>query len=197
MSVELKRQLPPEIWNVPNRLTALRLLLAIVVFTLIPWGWYLAALVIFVLAASTDWVDGYYARRYGLVTKIGRVFDPFVDKIIICGVFIFLAAVPNSGIAAWMAVVVVGRELLVTALRSFIEQSGGDFSASFAGKLKMLLQCVAAGASLLALWWGEPPDWLQWAVFLAVWVAVLSTIQSGLDYVWAAARYFREEGPTP
>jgi len=197
MSAPAESRLRRDVFNVPNQLTALRLVLAIAVFALIPWGQYLPALLVFVIAASTDWIDGYYARRYGLVTKLGRVFDPFVDKIIICGAFIFLAAEPGSGIGAWMAVVVVGRELLVTALRSFIEQSGGDFSASLAGKLKMVLQCIAVVASLLALLWSEPPTWLRWTLPITVWLAVLSTIQSGLDYIFAAAKYFREEGPSP
>ncbi len=187
-----------DVFNVPNQLTAARFVLAIVVFVLIPLQSYLAALIVFVIAASTDWIDGYYARKYGQVTKLGRMFDPFVDKIIICGVFIFLAAEQGSGIAAWMAVVVVGREILVTALRSSIEQSGGDFSASFAGKLKMLFQCAAVVASLLLLWQGsEGPSWLPMTVAVLAWVAILSTIQSGLDYVFAAAKYFRQEDVSP
>jgi len=108
--------------NVPNVLTMARLVLSIVVFVLVPLGFYFSALLVFVVAASTDWVDGYWARRFNQVTQLGRIFDPFVDKIIVCGLFIFLAAERESGIAAWMAVVVVGRELLVTALRGFIEQ---------------------------------------------------------------------------
>jgi CDP-diacylglycerol--glycerol-3-phosphate 3-phosphatidyltransferase len=120
------------------------------------------------------------------------MFDPFVDKIIICGTFIFLAAEHGSGIEAWMAVVVVGREMLVTALRASIEQSGGDFSASFAGKLKMVFQCAAVVASLLMLWLGQDgPSWLPITLLVLTWVAVLSTIQSGLDYVFAAAKFFR------
>lgn len=183
-----------DIFNVPNQLTAARFVLAIIVFVLIPLQSYLAALIVFVIAASTDWIDGYYARKYGQVTKIGRMFDPFVDKIIICGTFIFLAAEQGSGIEAWMAVVVVGREMLVTALRSSIEQSGGDFSASFAGKLKMLFQCAAVVASMLMLWQGsDGPSWLPMTVFVLAWVAILSTIQSGLDYIFAAAKYFRQE----
>jgi CDP-diacylglycerol--glycerol-3-phosphate 3-phosphatidyltransferase len=97
-----------------------------------------------------------------------------------------------------MAVVVVGRELLVTALRSSIEQSGGDFSASFAGKLKMLFQCFAVLASLLLLWFeGDGPRWLPTTVLVLAWVAILLTIQSGLDYVWAAAKFFRQEDASP
>ncbi len=184
--------------NVPNQLTTTRLVLSVFVFVLIPLGWYISAMVVFVLAASTDWVDGYWARRYGQVTKLGRVFDPFVDKIIICGAFILLGAVPDSGIAAWMAVVVVGREMLVTTLRSFIEQSGGDFSAKTAGKLKMVLQCVAVVASLLVLACiargaagARPPAWLAGLLLVSVWLAVISTIYSGVGYVVVAAKHFR------
>lgn len=182
------------ILNVPNQLTALRLLLSVVVFVLIPLRFYFSATIVFVIAAATDWIDGYWARRYGQVTKVGRVFDPFVDKIIICGAFILLVAEPASGVAGWMAVMVVGREMLVTALRSFIEQSGGDFSAQMAGKLKMVLQCVAVAASLIVLWQSTsqpPPAWLTITRDLAVWAAVVSTVYSGIGYVMAAARYFR------
>jgi CDP-diacylglycerol--glycerol-3-phosphate 3-phosphatidyltransferase len=115
-------QSPPiskTIWNVPNQLTLARLALSIVLFVLLEFEQYLIGMIIFLIAAGTDWVDGYWARKYGQVTKLGRVLDPFVDKIIICGAFIFLATVDKSGITAWMAVVVVGRELFVTALRSF------------------------------------------------------------------------------
>lgn len=188
-------QLSTKVFNVPNQLTAARLVLAIVVFVLIPLGHFLPALIVFIIAASTDWIDGYWARKYGQVTQLGRIFDPFVDKVIICGTFIFLAAEPGSGIPAWMAVVVVAREMLVTALRSFIEQQGVDFSASMAGKLKMVFQCVAVGASLLALKFlasdPELPAWLFWTLRIAVWVAVVSTVQSGIDYIFAAAKIMR------
>jgi CDP-diacylglycerol--glycerol-3-phosphate 3-phosphatidyltransferase len=181
------------IWNVPNTLTAIRFALSIVVFVLIPWQLYQAALVVFIIAASTDWVDGYWARRFNQTTQLGRIFDPFVDKIIICGVFIFLAAETGSGIAAWMAVTVVAREMLVTALRGFIEQHGGDFSAKMAGKLKMVFQCIAAGASLLVLSYGASPvpGWLDWTLVIFVWLAIVSTVYSGLEYVVVAARFLR------
>ena len=181
-----------QFFNVPNQLTALRLLLSVVVFVLVPLKLYLPAAIVFVIAASTDWVDGYWARKYGQVTKLGRVFDPFVDKIIICGTFILLAAEPRSGIQAWMAVIVVGREMLVTTLRSFIEQSGGDFSAQMAGKLKMVFQCVAVVASLIVLM-QQPPAaaWMEWTLSISVWVAVISTVYSGVGYVFVAAKYLR------
>ncbi|MFP6750892.1 MAG: CDP-alcohol phosphatidyltransferase family protein, partial [Pirellulaceae bacterium] len=78
--------------NVPNQITAVRMLLAIIVFVAIPLELYLLALILFSIAAATDWIDGYWARKYDQVTKLGRVFDPFVDKVIICGTFILLAA---------------------------------------------------------------------------------------------------------
>ena len=181
--------------NVPNVLTAVRLALAIGVFVLIPRHEYLTALIVFVLAASTDWIDGYWARKYNQVTKLGRIFDPFVDKIIICGAFVYLAVEPRSGIAAWMAVLVMGREMLVTALRSFIETSGGDFSAQWSGKLKMVFQCAAVVSSLLVLRHHQLevklPEWLAGALFLSVWLAIISTVYSGLEYIIAASRALR------
>jgi CDP-diacylglycerol--glycerol-3-phosphate 3-phosphatidyltransferase len=183
------------IWNVPNVITMVRLVLAIAVFVLIPLQQFTAALIVFVIAASTDWADGYWARKYGEVTKLGRVLDPFVDKIIICGTYIFLAAEAGSGITAWMAAVIMGREMLVTALRSVIEGSGGDFSAKWAGKVKMVVQCVAVVASLLvlrhlAIYKDTLPveDWLKYTLLISAWGAILITVYSGLEYVMIAAR---------
>src|SRR5437762_8063610 len=187
---------PNTILNVPNVLTTVRFVLSIVVFVLIPLEHYFLAMIVFVIAASTDWIDGWWARKFNQVTKLGRIFDPFVDKIIICGTFIYLAAERGSGIAPWMAVVVVGREMLVTAIRGFIEQQGGDFSAQMSGKLKMVFQCVAAVASLLALHHfqataesaGTLSTWLFLTLQVSVWLAVGLTVYSGLEYVVAAAR---------
>lgn len=181
-------------WNIPNLLTTARLALAIAVVALIDVQWYFAAVVIFIIAATTDWMDGYWARKYGQVTKLGRIFDPFVDKIIICGSFIALVAVAGSGIAAWMAIVVVGRELLVTSLRGIIEGAGGDFSASLLGKWKMVFQCVAVVASLLCVIYVPHPAWLNMTRWVSIWLAVGLTVYSGCDYVLAAARVLRSEG---
>lgn len=191
-----KSKSPAKVFNVPNQVTALRLALSIAVFVLIPLKLYLPALIVFLIAASTDWVDGYWARKYNQVTQLGRIFDPFVDKIIICGTFIYLAAAPESGVLPWMAVIVVGREILVTALRSFIEQQGGDFSANMSGKVKMVLQCAAVAASLLALMYvSKAPDRhladsqpLYWTTTLLVWASVISTVQSGVVYIIAAGK---------
>lgn len=196
------KSLAPSIFNLPNQLTSLRLLLAVVMFVLISWDAFLAALIFFILAASTDWLDGYYARKYNLVTTLGRILDPFADKVIVCGAFIYLAAEPVLlavpwGLRAWMVVVVVGRELLVTALRSFLEQRGADFSAKMSGKLKMVFQCVAAGSGLFYLWRHgidtAVPGWVWLVMVVSTWLAVLSTVYSGLIYLQAAVRLIRKK----
>lgn len=198
--------MPSKIFNLPNQLTTMRLALSIVLFGLIAWDSYLISIVLFVIAAGTDWLDGYYARKYGQVTTLGRILDPFADKVIICGTFIFLIVAPEMlrepwGLRPWMVVVIVGRELLVTALRSFIEERGADFSASMSGKLKMLLQCVAAVACLVFLHLHHPantppsvtPAWVWWTMVLSVWSAVLLTIFSGVVYIAAAVKLLRQE----
>jgi CDP-diacylglycerol--glycerol-3-phosphate 3-phosphatidyltransferase len=190
MTTELRPSPLAAAMNLPNQLTIARVVLSIVLFVCISYDWFVAAFVLFVVAASTDWLDGYFARKYGLVTTLGRILDPFADKLIICGTFIFLAAEPAGGIRPWMAVTVMGRELLVTALRSFLEQRGTDFSADFSGKVKMLLQCVSAGASLFYL--AFAPIWLAEPVVWVAWAAVAMTIYSGLAYVRRALRLLGE-----
>ncbi len=193
-----------KVFNVPNKLSAARLLLSVIVCALIPLQFYWAALVLFVIAAGTDWLDGWYARKYNMVTKLGRVLDPFCDKVLICGTFILIAVEMDSDafpwwgkIAGWMAVVVVARELLVTVLRSMIEGAGGDFSAKMAGKIKMWFQCIVVVAGLLALALsadGEAtPSWLLVTIAVSAWVAVLSTLQSGWNYVVAASSFVLDQ----
>jgi CDP-diacylglycerol--glycerol-3-phosphate 3-phosphatidyltransferase len=188
------------VFNLPNQLTWLRLVLTIVMFVLIAYGWYGPAMALFIVAASTDWLDGYFARKYKMVTTLGRILDPFADKVIICGTFIYLAALPGLGeyLRPWMAVLVVARELLVTALRSFLEQKGADFSASFSGKLKMVFQCIAAGVGLFAMWQFADetgklvmPRWVEITLVAAIWAAVVTTVYSGIGYIVTAVRLLR------
>ena len=178
------------VWTVPNMLSAARLLLALVLFAAIEWQVWSAALGLFLVAASTDWVDGWWARRFNQVSRLGRIFDPLVDKVIVCGAFVLLAGRGGaSAILPWMAVVVVVRELVVTAVRAEMERAGHDFSAGPAGKLKMVLQCLAIALELAARAWpeaaiggvgvAEAAGWVAWA-------AVATTIYSGLEYLVAA-----------
>lgn len=178
----------PSIYNVPNALTTVRFALAIAVVVLIPLDMPWAALITFLIAVSTDWMDGYWARKYGQVTKLGRIFDPFVDKIIICGTFIALVELDDSPVKSWMATIVVARELLVTSLRGIIEGSGGDFSASWLGKWKMVVQCAAIVAVLLTVVLSPVSGWLPLTTIILVWGAIAITVYSGVDYTLIAAK---------
>jgi phosphatidylglycerophosphate synthase len=116
------------------------------------------------------------------------------------------------GLRAWMVVVIVGRELLVTALRSFLEERGSDFSANMSGKLKMVLQCFAAGASLVFLSCRQPsgnhvptvaaalvdaPAWVYWSTIISIWSAVGLTVYSGAIYVWMAYKLLKQTTDAP
>lgn len=193
--------------NAPNLITSARFVLSLVIFALLPLGEYFVSLVLFIVAAGTDWVDGYLARRNNQVTQLGRILDPFCDKIIICGMFVLISVemtklqavgtLDSVDIGAyciihgWMAVVVVGREILVTALRGFIEQHGGDFSANLPGKLKMVFQCGAVVGTLMIID-GVSSDepalspLLTYATATFVWLALISTIYSGAIYIKAS-----------
>jgi len=208
MSVISPQQTRTPLFNLPNQLTTIRLVLSIVLFVLIEQEYYLTSVILFVVAASTDWLDGYYARKYQMVTTLGRILDPFVDKVIVCGTFIYLlpihgdppaagGPVLDSGVRAWMVVVIIGRELLVTALRSFLEQQGADFSASLSGKLKMVLQCVAAPFCLLYVHLQSQQHAVAVGMTYArdglLWATVALTVISGVVYVRAAIRLIREQ----
>jgi len=189
------------VWTVPNLISAVRLVLAIVLFVVIERERHAAATALFLVAAATDWVDGWWARRFGQVSRVGRIFDPLVDKVIVCGGFILLAGrAGTSAILPWMAVVVVVRELVVTAIRAELERTGHDFSAAFSGKLKMVLQCAAIGLELAAravpgLAFG--PVAVRDAAGIAAWAAVVATIWSGLEYLVAARGLATAAGPAP
>src|SRR5437762_5974219 len=143
----------PPVVNVPNLLTASRLVLSIVLFVLIDQQWWLACLLVFALAAITDWLDGYLARKQGLTSALGRVFDPLVDKVLICGAYIFLLEYSSqTGLTPWMITVVVARELIINGLRTFLESRGVHFGADWLGKIKMGLQCAALIAIFMALY---------------------------------------------
>src|SRR4051812_27945944 len=114
--------------TLPNQVTLSRLVLAIGMFVLIDRSLWLAALVVLAIAAVTDWLDGYLARRMNLSSALGRILDPLVDKVWICGAYIFLLPA-DAGLVPWMATLVVGRELIITGLRSFLEAQGAVFGA--------------------------------------------------------------------
>jgi CDP-diacylglycerol---glycerol-3-phosphate 3-phosphatidyltransferase len=176
----------PRVFNLPNQLTAARFVLAIVLFVLIEFDQWIACIIVFALAAITDWLDGYLARLQGLVSTLGRNLDPLVDKVLICGAFIFLLAEPRAGLAAWMVTVVVGRELIITGLRSFLENQGATFGADWLGKVKMVLQCAVLFAIFIALELTSTPILVTIRDIL-IYMMLAATALSGLQYLWRAA----------
>lgn len=186
--------------NWPNAITLSRFVLSLVLFVLI-WldGYWRTAAVVFTVAALTDFLDGYLARKYGQVTVLGRILDPFVDKIIICGSFIFLLAWPQSGVTAWVTFAIVAREMFITQLRAFLEQRGTDFSAKWSGKIKMGVQCVAVPLCLLSLSPEFLATWVRyfaestlvWMRDVMIWATVVITVYSGLEYSWRAFHILR------
>jgi CDP-diacylglycerol--glycerol-3-phosphate 3-phosphatidyltransferase len=156
----------------------------------------LVAAIIFIIAAATDALDGHLARRWNAISQFGRVMDPFADKILVVGAFVILAgpaflwASPDStprqasGIAPWMAVLVLARELLVTSLRAVLESQGRDFSATTSGKLKMVAQSFAVPAILLLCALADPFHSSTRAAILTIaYATVAITLVSGVPYV--------------
>lgn len=186
----------PSVFNLPNQLTAARLVLAVVLFGLIVLESWLWCIVVFAAAAVTDWLDGYIARRQGSSSTLGRVFDPLVDKVLICGAYIFLLPdAATTGVVPWMVTVIVGRELVITGLRSFLENKGLTFGADWLGKLKMGLQCAALFSIFTALYLesatGAVLLWLRDGLIYAM---VVATALSGLQYLWRAANLLAPPG---
>ena len=200
--------------NLPNAVTLARLLLACGLFWMIAYnGLWKSAAAVFVVAAATDFLDGWLARRYGQVTTLGRILDPFVDKIVVVGALLFLlekrVRMPGpgegeelvvwSGVSAWMVLVIVAREMFVSSLRGFLEKHGVDFSADWTGKVKTTLQFVAVTASLLSLapeFGSLAPQflgrgWFRWVRDGLLWAATMFTAYSGGAYIARAARELR------
>ena len=198
-----------KILNVPNLLTMARIVLSIVLFALFPFKLYITCLVLFIIAALTDYADGWWARRYDQKTQFGRIMDPFADKALVCGTYIYLVAVPELhnlfadcasscccaripfGLAIWMVVAILMRELFVTMLRSMVESSGGDFSAKWIGKWKTTLQCVNIPMAFLLLILDPKPCWLKLGFIITLYVVVYLTLYSGWIYIRAAMKMSR------
>jgi CDP-diacylglycerol--glycerol-3-phosphate 3-phosphatidyltransferase len=185
-----QRPRKPALLSVANQLTASRLVLSVGLFALIAVEQWLWALVVFALAAVTDWLDGYFARTRGQTSALGRVFDPLVDKVLVCGAFIFLlpygSSPPAGWLTPWMVTVVVAREFLITGLRGWLESMGVSFGADWLGKLKMGLQCAAIIGILLAQSWPEQAL-LSLGRDVLIYAMLAATILSGLQYVWRGA----------
>jgi CDP-diacylglycerol--glycerol-3-phosphate 3-phosphatidyltransferase len=189
--------MPPALWNVPNLLSLSRLPLTVGVCACVSFGWWVAALITFCAAAFTDWLDGWWARRFRQLTPLGRSLDPLTDKVLVGATFIFLIPVPDTRITPWVVAVVIARELLVTGLRGMVEATGRTFGADWFGKLKTVLQCaVLIGALLLKCLGdvrgsGHPLAALTPVYDVLFWVMLAATVGSALQYAWKAAKLLR------
>jgi len=197
----------------PNHLTLSRLILSVGVF--IPLGLYSPsspsakylldlAVILFLIAGGTDLVDGYLARKYKMESSLGRILDPFVDKVLICGTFIYLAGANFSspdpvesltGITPWMVVLIIAREFLITALRGFSESRGVAFAATVFGKVKMFLQSATIVAILITLAHFHHAHWARLLRLAFIWPMVIFTLLSMLSYLSRAAGVMVDEKP--
>lgn len=181
--------------NLPNRITITRILMIplMLVFLLLDGEWLsqeivlgdyslplnqLISAILFIIAASTDGIDGYIARKYNLVTNLGKLLDPLADKLLVGTVLIGLVALGKCD--AWIAVIIISREFAVTGLREVALLEGSVIAASKWGKAKTITQIIAISALLLNnfpfVWVSIPFD------DIAIWIAAIITVYSGIDY---------------
>lgn len=181
-------------WNLPNAITVVRILMAPVVFWMLladagadgPLRWWGA--VIFIVAISTDWVDGWLARSRGLVTDLGKILDPIADKLLTSGALICLSVLGE--LPWWVTAIIVIREVGITVWRLVELRRGNVVPASSGGKLKTLVQAVAISFALVPLW-TIVGDWIFWVNGVLMTAAVVLTLWSGLAYVRDAVRLAR------
>jgi CDP-diacylglycerol--glycerol-3-phosphate 3-phosphatidyltransferase len=173
--------------NLPNALTLLRILaVPVVVVALLgetPNGDALAAAV-FALAALTDGLDGYFARSRDAVTTFGKLMDPLADKLLVTAALVSLVSL--NRLEAWVAMVIIAREIAVTGLRSVAAERGIVIAASWLGKIKTVLQ-IAAVIALIAA--NPAPAWVDILVYLAL----AATVISGADYFFGLRKRIEEQ----
>jgi phosphatidylglycerophosphate synthase len=221
----------PVFRHVPNLITGSRLVLAAAFFVLLSFYQYegrgdplllSSAFIIYIAALVSDWLDGYLARKWHVEGAFGRVVDPFADKILVLGSFIFFAGknfiIPEiehfghgsrmvvktiTGVAPGMVVILLARELLVTSLRGISESAGQNFGAVWAGKFKMAFQSgtilviliyITFRPFLIDHGWEEPARWVR---NIGIWGTIVITVYSGLTYIRKAVALFRQTSERP
>lgn len=183
----------PSNWNLPNVITVVRIILAPIFFWMIladagqdgVLRWAAAAL--FIIAIATDGVDGHIARSRGLVTDLGKLLDPIADKVLIGAALVALSILGE--LPWWVTIIILVREVGITVYR-FIVISDGVIAASWAGKIKTIVQSVAIALALVPTW-TVVGTWVYWVNGVLMTLAVILTVYSGLDYVWKAWRAAR------
>lgn len=180
-------------FNLPNKITLARIALipVFMIIMLVPFQWgslhigeesipvaHLAGAILFIIASTTDWVDGYYARKLNLVTNFGKFLDPLADKLLVSAALITLVQFDLA--PAWMVIIIISREFAVTGLRLVLAGTGEVVAANMLGKIKTWAQIIAVAALLLH---NLPFELVSFPFGdIALWVAVLFTVVSGWDY---------------
>jgi CDP-diacylglycerol--glycerol-3-phosphate 3-phosphatidyltransferase len=184
--------------NLPNAITVFRIFLVPVLVVVILTkfeGRQALGIGIFLLAALSDWLDGWIARRRKQVTPLGKLLDPMADKLLIAGAFISL--VEERVAPAWMVVVIIGREFAVTGLRAIAAERGVAIAASFWGKAKMGVQVACVIGLLLSTPLADAVDPIDHAISVGaqvlLWVTVAVTVVSGFDYFRTFRRLLEDE----
>ncbi|MFC4023082.1 CDP-diacylglycerol--glycerol-3-phosphate 3-phosphatidyltransferase [Oceanobacillus longus] len=179
--------------NLPNKLTLSRIFMipVFIVLLSVPFEWgswdigsaqlpvaHFVAAIIFIIAAATDWVDGYYARKYNLVTNLGKFMDPLADKLLVSAALILLI---EMGLApAWVVIIIISREFAVTGLRLVAAGEGIVLAAGQMGKLKTATQMVAIAVLLLH---NFPFSFIDFPFgTMMLYIALFFTVVSGVDY---------------
>lgn len=178
--------------NLPNQLTALRVILipVVVVTFYIPGQWgHSVAGALFIIAAITDWADGYLARKLNQSTPFGAFLDPVADKLMVAAALVLLVEHFNSLWFTLPAIVIIGREVLISALREWMAELGerANVAVSNLGKIKTTAQMTAIIILLLA---GPVfPDFIRWIGFVCLYAAAVLTLWSMILYLRAAAKF--------
>ena len=167
--------------NLPNKLTLGRIFAIPVFIVLLLMGYRVAATVIFILAAFTDMLDGKIARKYDLVTNFGKLMDPLADKLLTMSAFLCL--VELGQVPAWMVIVILGREFIITGMRQVAAAEGIVIAAGWSGKIKTVLQMVAIPLLLLNNWPCDPYFGNFPLSLIVLWAALVMTIVSGAEYI--------------
>jgi CDP-diacylglycerol--glycerol-3-phosphate 3-phosphatidyltransferase len=171
------------LFNVPNLLSLSRILSVPVFIVLMLEPNPLRALIagiVFGLASATDWLDGYLARKWGQVTRIGKLLDPIADKILIMSALVILVEIRSDVVHAWIAIVIIGREFAVTGLRAMAASDGIVIPAETVGKYKVGAQITA----VLCLLWDYYLDkgWMTDLGRIALWAAMVLALYSSVQY---------------
>jgi CDP-diacylglycerol---glycerol-3-phosphate 3-phosphatidyltransferase len=182
--------------NLPNSITLIRIfsiplliwILSSPRFSSVNGEKELLASALFIAAAMTDGIDGYLARKRDQITTMGILLDPLADKLLIAAAFVSLVQLNPSLVPAWVAIVVIGREFLVSGLRSIAASEGFTIEASNLGKFKMVVQIAAVVAVILDHHWKELPVYgnyflpIHWIALVAIWFMVFLSLASAVDY---------------